>query len=505
MGIQGGWKLVGNQMRKCALEGLQGRRVAIDVSIWIVQFISGYMEGKVEKPHLRGLFFRICKLLHYGVKPVFIFDGKPPSIKRNTLQRRAQLRKQRELDVRVKYLMSLVPDPVEVPPSPPPPLSSIEAMFQDITPIPSYTPEVKKIVVKPGKRKNAPDLEDFSKSQVRRMVKGVKRIKKMVKEEEEWNSLSSEGESDIEESSSTHPEESEMDSIYLEMEDLEFSRVESSQSEVSVLVKELGVPEADDIDIPRQMISTVDHKYGKDNLGVFDSLASLQETLVECQQLFQLFGIPYLVSPGEAEAQCVYLCQKGIVDAVITEDSDVLALGCPLTFKNVFHRQKDMVAIRQVDIERQLKWGQDQFIFYALLMGCDYCDQAVEQIGRQTSKEIVDHFDTPATFKAFWEKGFQDTSLPSRTQKKLDRLRKTKSLPSAFPDEQVKQQFIEPVVNPSETPFTWKEVEYEALQSYCVYQLRIEDTVAGKTLRSLKEKREKLKGRTERNIETYFL
>jgi hypothetical protein len=43
-------------------------------------------------------------------------------------------------------------------------------------------------------------------------------------------------------------------------------------------------------------------------------------------QLFpdhQIFGLPYFVSPMEAEAQCAYLCAKGIVNAVITDDSDV--------------------------------------------------------------------------------------------------------------------------------------------------------------------------------------
>eukprot|EP00889_Picochlorum_renovo_P003346 jgi/Picre1/30376/NNA_005740.t1 len=34
-------------------------------------------------------------------------------------------------------------------------------------------------------------------------------------------------------------------------------------------------------------------------------------------------------SPYEADAQCAYLAHRGIVDAVLTEDSDLLAYGCP--------------------------------------------------------------------------------------------------------------------------------------------------------------------------------
>lgn len=31
------------------------------------------------------MFHRICKLLHYGCKPVFVFDGQTPDIKKNTV------------------------------------------------------------------------------------------------------------------------------------------------------------------------------------------------------------------------------------------------------------------------------------------------------------------------------------------------------------------------------------------------------------------------------------
>lgn len=39
--------------------------------------------------------------------------------------------------------------------------------------------------------------------------------------------------------------------------------------------------------------------------------------------------IEYLVAPFEADAQMAYLARAGIVDAVITEDSDLLIYGCP--------------------------------------------------------------------------------------------------------------------------------------------------------------------------------
>lgn len=39
-------------------------------------------------------------------------------------------------------------------------------------------------------------------------------------------------------------------------------------------------------------------------------------------------GIDCLVAPYEADAQLAYLNKAGIVQAIITEDSDLLAFGC---------------------------------------------------------------------------------------------------------------------------------------------------------------------------------
>jgi DNA excision repair protein ERCC-5 len=64
--------------------------MAIDSSIWIYQFQATMRdkEGRVLiNAHVLGFLRRITKLLFYGIKPVFVFDGGAPAIKRNTLVR----------------------------------------------------------------------------------------------------------------------------------------------------------------------------------------------------------------------------------------------------------------------------------------------------------------------------------------------------------------------------------------------------------------------------------
>jgi DNA excision repair protein ERCC-5 len=57
----------------------------IDISIWLQRIIKASREGVAPATYLRGLFIRICKLLFFRIRPVFVFDGPAPLIKRNTL------------------------------------------------------------------------------------------------------------------------------------------------------------------------------------------------------------------------------------------------------------------------------------------------------------------------------------------------------------------------------------------------------------------------------------
>ena len=45
-----------------------------------------------------GFLRRICKLLYFGIKPVFVFDGSTPSLKKKTLIYRRKLRHRQQVN-----------------------------------------------------------------------------------------------------------------------------------------------------------------------------------------------------------------------------------------------------------------------------------------------------------------------------------------------------------------------------------------------------------------------
>jgi len=56
--------------------------------MWLHQSNKGLRDrhgNPLPNAHLIGLFRRICKLLFYHVKPVFVFDGGAPMLKRQAL------------------------------------------------------------------------------------------------------------------------------------------------------------------------------------------------------------------------------------------------------------------------------------------------------------------------------------------------------------------------------------------------------------------------------------
>lgn len=83
MGVGGKfWDLLKPYARHEGPDFLREKRVAVDLSYWIVQHETAIKATHVRKPHLRLTFFRTINLFSkFGALPVFVVDGTPSPLK----------------------------------------------------------------------------------------------------------------------------------------------------------------------------------------------------------------------------------------------------------------------------------------------------------------------------------------------------------------------------------------------------------------------------------------
>lgn len=105
MGIKGLFKVISDNapsaIKITDWKALAGRKVAIDASMSLYQFLIAVRQtdgnqltgddGK-ETSHLIGMFYRTIRIVENGMKPVYVFDGKPPDLKGDELDKRLDAR-----------------------------------------------------------------------------------------------------------------------------------------------------------------------------------------------------------------------------------------------------------------------------------------------------------------------------------------------------------------------------------------------------------------------------
>ena len=92
----------------------------------------------------------------------------------------------------------------------------------------------------------------------------------------------------------------------------------------------------------------------------------------KCKELFDLFGIPYIVSNGEAESLCAKLCHDKLAHGCISEDTDILANGGDIFIRGFNASSNYITEYSLQKILESLDVDYNQFIDICILCGCDY-------------------------------------------------------------------------------------------------------------------------------------
>jgi 5'-3' exonuclease len=100
------------------------------------------------------------------------------------------------------------------------------------------------------------------------------------------------------------------------------------------------------------------------------SIIYIKRTDIEnVKQFFDILSIPYLDAMGEADFLCAKLYKEGLISACLSDDMDMLALGCEKTIKFLDGK------VLEFDLEHilnNLDLTYEQFVEMCILFGCDY-------------------------------------------------------------------------------------------------------------------------------------
>jgi 5'-3' exonuclease len=110
--------------------------------------------------------------------------------------------------------------------------------------------------------------------------------------------------------------------------------------------------------------------------------------LYNIHKLFEVLSVPYIKAEFEADALCAKLFKEKIITACLTDDMDMLALGCGSTIK---FQDGKLIEFNLEQIKEELQFTQDQFIDMCIMFGCDYLQHPFRLECEEVYKMIKKH------------------------------------------------------------------------------------------------------------------
>ncbi|OAA65286.1 DNA repair protein (XPGC)/ Rad [Niveomyces insectorum RCEF 264] len=215
-----------------------------------------------------------------------------------------------------------------------------------------------------------------------------------------------------------------------------------------------------------------------------------REHNAECQRLLKLMGVPYLLAPTEAEAQCAALARAGKVYAAASEDMDTLCFNTPILLRHLTFSEQRKEPIQEIHLDKLLlglNMDRKQFVDLCILLGCDYLDP-IPKVGPNTALKLIREHGS-------LEKVVEFIRADSKQRY---------TIPDDWPFEDARTLFFEPDVRPADDPlcdFKWDKPDVEGLVQFLVNEKGFsEDRVRSGAARLEKN----LKGTQQQRLEGFF-
>ncbi|PHH90945.1 hypothetical protein CDD83_2152 [Cordyceps sp. RAO-2017] len=207
----------------------------------------------------------------------------------------------------------------------------------------------------------------------------------------------------------------------------------------------------------------------------------------ECRRLLRLMGVPYIVAPTEAEAQCAALARAGKVYAAASEDMDTLCFDAPVLLRHLTFSEQRKEPIQEIRLDKVLEglnMDRKQFVDLCILLGCDYLDP-IPKVGPTTALKLMrEHGSLEKVVAAIEADG-----------------KKKYTLPEDWPYADARDLFLAPDVraaDDAECDARWERPDVEGLVQFLVTEKGFsEDRVRGGAARLEKSARQSQQARLE--------
>ncbi len=150
-----------------------------------------------------------------------------------------------------------------------------------------------------------------------------------------------------------------------------------------VLPRLLGTSKPDKIDM-----RWVEDKINQKRAQIIDISP---EDLVAVKNLFDIMNVPYNTATGEAEKLCAKLCREGLVDAVLSEDTDLIAYQAPCFLSKIDTKADTCIKVEYSNVLDQLELTPPQMVDLCIMCGTDYNDNIFKVGPIKAYKYIQDH------------------------------------------------------------------------------------------------------------------
>jgi flap endonuclease-1 len=227
---------------------------------------------------------------------------------------------------------------------------------------------------------------------------------------------------------------------------------------------------------------------GEEAMTYAQAAATLTDEMInESKTLLDAMGIPCVQALSEGEAQCAFMCKKGVVDFVGSQDYDSLLFDSPRLARNIsitgrrkLPRKEVYIEIKPEIIELEevlstLGIKREQLIIIGLLVGTDY-NEGIKGVGPKTALKLV------------------------KKHKTLDKVLENVDWQSEVSAEEIYEFFLRPPVT-EKYEIRWKEPDREKIIEFMVEEHDFSQERVEKVIEKLQQRFTK---GTQATLKTWF-